>query len=255
MKPIIGLTPTPSDDAFDHGTFHRFALADTYTGAVAHAGGIPVILPPQADAYDEIFGMIDGLVLTGGADIDPKRYGDATRHPATYGVDAARDQFEIDLVHGALERNIPILCICRGIQLLNVALGGTLIQDIADEYPGAIEHRQQANRLPIDAPSHPVIIEPGSLLAEVYGPGPIPANSFHHQAVRVPGDGLRVVGRTPDGLIEALELTGSTWVLGVQWHPEMMFRSHPEHLRPFQALVHAATQRLMSQERAARVST
>lgn len=246
MKPVIGITPSGTRDTFPHGTFDRYALATTYLQAVHAAGGIPIILPPQLGPVDTLLSRIDGILLSGGADIDPARYGDDTVHPETYGIDPLRDEFELALVHAALDRDLPILCICRGIQLLNVALGGTLYQHVPDQFPGGLSHRQQALGIPPSEPSHTIRAEPGSMLEAIYGSSLINANSFHHQAIKDLAPPLRIEGRTDDGLIEAVSLPGHSFVFGVQWHPEMMFQSHAEHLRPFEHVVAAANQRLLA---------
>ena len=243
-KPIIGITPSPSSDQFDHGTFNRWALSRNYSEAVEAAGGIPVILPPQDGNVSALLDVLDGVLLSGGGDIRPSVYGDDTVHPTTYGINDARDEFELALAREAIARDIPVLCICRGIQVLNVALGGTLIQDVADQYSDQIEHRQQKNEIPADQPSHTVSVEPDSLLAKVYGTLKIETNSFHHQALKDVSPQLRVVGHAPDETVEAVEHPGCSWLLAVQWHPEMMFRAHDEHLRPFQGLVNAAVARI-----------
>jgi putative glutamine amidotransferase len=240
MKPIIGITPSPSDDSFRHGTFHRYALASTYVAAVEAAGGVPIILPPQHGNVDEVLSVIDGLLLSGGGDIRPDRYGDDQVHPTTYGIDDLRDEFEIALVRAAIAGEIPVLCICRGIQVLNVALGGTLVQDIADQLTDEIHHAQAEIGIPRQDPSHAVQVEPDSRLAAIYGDDRIEANSFHHQALKQVSPNLKVVAHSPDGIVEAVEGCGSSWVLGVQWHPEMMFEAHAEHRRPLEALVSAA---------------
>lgn len=241
MKPVIGITPSPSRDTFDHGTFERYAISANYTEAIEAAGGIPIVLPPQQSRADDLLALVDGLLLSGGGDIRPSRYGDDSVHPKTYGIHDLRDRLELDLVRLALERDLPLLCICRGIQVLNVALGGTLIQDIADQYGTQTQHRQQENKIPSSEPGHDVHVDEGTLLHQVYGSQTLRCNSFHHQALKDVSPQLRVVGRAPDGIVEAVERPGSTWLLGVQWHPEMMFTAHDEHLRPFQGLVAAAS--------------
>ncbi|HEY8448786.1 MAG TPA: gamma-glutamyl-gamma-aminobutyrate hydrolase family protein [Thermomicrobiales bacterium] len=244
-KPIIGITPTGTRDTFPHGTFDRYALAVNYVEAVQAAGGIPIILPPQDD-HLALLDHIDGLLLSGGADLDPSTYGDCTVHPETYGIDSRRDRFELALVREAIARGLPLLCICRGIQVLNVALGGTLYQHVPDEHPGALNHRQHENGIAASEPGHVIHAEPGSLLAAVYGMSSIQVNSFHHQAIKEPSGDLRVDGRADDGLIEAVSLADRESVLGVQWHPEMMFRAHTEHLRPFLWLVQTAAVRSLT---------
>lgn len=242
-KPVIGITPSPVEDVQPHGTFVRYAMSANYTEAVEAAGGVPFVIPPQSGNIDDILETIDGLLLSGGADVDPALYGDEYVHERTYGIFPLRDQLELALVREAIAQDVPVLCICRGIQLLNVALGGTLIQDIPDQYPTDIEHSQHKAGIPADQPGHTVTVTPGSLLAETYQATSINVNSFHHQALREVAADLSVNAVAPDETIEAVSRPGSTWVLGVQWHPEMMFRSHSEHLKPFQALVREATAR------------
>lgn len=240
MKPVIGVTPSPSTDTLGHGTFRRYAMAATYTEGVEAADGVPLVVPPQANNVEAILDRIDGLLFSGGGDIDPARYGDSEVHENTYGIDELRDRFELDLFTGALERDMPILCICRGIQVANVALGGTLIQDIAGQYSDEIEHRQHVAGYNAPDKSHSVEADSGSRLHDVYGTTAIETNSFHHQALKDVAPDLVVIGRAPDGVIEAVDRPASAWFLGLQWHPEMMFKEHPEHLKPFQGLVNAA---------------
>jgi putative glutamine amidotransferase len=245
MKPVIGVTCSPMEDVRPWATFPKQAVSDNYLDAVAAAGGVPILLPPRAADVDRVLDLVDGLLLTGGADFDPTRYGDDTLHPQTYGVDARRDEFEIDLIRGAIDRDIPILGICRGIQALNVALGGTLIQDIPDQVPAdaGIAHRQYESGHAPHEPSHAVAIEPSGAAAEVFDGPALAVNSFHHQSIADLAPDLRLVATSADGVVEAVCHAGPSWVVGVQWHPEMMFAHHPEHLRPFQGLVAAATAR------------
>ena len=140
-KPIIGITPSPAEDVVPHGTITRYAMSSTYE-AVEAAGGVPFVIPPQTGNIAEIVAAIDGLLLSGGADMDPGLYGDEAVHERTYGVHPLRDELELALVKRAVAQDLPVLCICRGIQVLNVALGGTLIQDIPDQYPSDLEHSQ-----------------------------------------------------------------------------------------------------------------
>lgn len=242
-KPVIGITPTPMDDTQDHGTFHRYAIADHYTRAVEAAGGVPIVIPPQDGNIGQILDLIDGLLLSGGGDIDPALYEDPYVHEKTYGIHKGRDRLEIELARHVVERDIPTLCICRGIQILNAALGGTLYQDIASEFSDAIVHRQQEQQIPKEEPGHTVTVEPDSLLASTYAASEIMVNSFHHQSLKEVASALRVSAVAPDGTIEAVEHPDRTWILAVQWHPEMMFQTHPNHLSPFSALIEHANKR------------
>ncbi|KKM09608.1 hypothetical protein SY88_18330 [Clostridiales bacterium PH28_bin88] len=216
---------------------HCNVLPTGFIEAVTFAGGTPVLLSPQAANAAEYLPLLDGLLLSGGADVTPSLYGQAP-HTKTTGCIPERDGFEVELARAVLAKDIPVLGICRGAQVLNVALGGTLIQDIPECVPGAISHLQDA----LDhEPSHDVSLVASGLLAEVLASAEIPVNSFHHQAVDKPGEGLRVVARSRDGVIEAVEGTRWRWVVGVQWHPEYMFLSNEKQARLFKAFIAAAT--------------
>ena len=239
-RPVIALSASHFVEQASHGTFNRLSLTKSYADAVYAAGGIPIILPFIADIVDDALDFVDGVILTGGSDLDPALFGDSNVHPATYDILPARDEAEIRIARAAVERNIPILGICRGIQAINVAFGGTLIQDVPTQYGREVGHRQQDRSIDAHLPGHSVTVEPGSRLEATYGAGPVPVNSFHHQAVKDVAEGWIVSGRSEDGLIEALERPGALFALGVQWHPELMFSADDRHLRPFAALVEAA---------------
>ncbi|MDN5326149.1 MAG: putative glutamine amidotransferase [Moorella sp. (in: firmicutes)] len=212
-KPRIGLT---CDLDPERG---RIVLREAYCRAILAAGGLPVLLPnippEKAAGYLEI---VDGFLLTGGGDIEPSIFG-ARATASLYKVLPQRDAFELALTRAALAGGKPILAICRGIQVLNVAAGGDLYQDIPAEVPGALNHDQEQPR---DQPSHMVTTVPGTRLAGLLGPE-ARVNSLHHQAVRRLGDGLRVAVLAPDGVIEGIEGQGKSLVLGVQWHPEDLY--------------------------------
>jgi putative glutamine amidotransferase len=217
----------------------RAYVNSTYLRAVQQAGGVPVLLPPQLDpeAVEQLMAAADGLLLTGGGDIDPARFGEPA-HPTCYDVAPARDEVEIRAVRRALDRTLPVLAICRGVQVLNVALGGGLYQDIASDPGSHIAHSQAEPR---DRPTHPVMVKPGSRLAETLGVDEVAVNSMHHQAVRELGRGLVDVAWAPDRVIEGVELTDSSrFVLGVQWHPEELVACSEPARRLFSALVSAA---------------
>ncbi|MEW6567213.1 MAG: gamma-glutamyl-gamma-aminobutyrate hydrolase family protein [Chloroflexota bacterium] len=192
-----------------------------YVAAVNKAAGIPVLVPYglALEALRTLFDRLDGLVLTGGGDIDPRHYG-SQPGPRLAGVDAERDQLELTLARWAVEAKKPILGICRGQQLLNVALGGTLIQDIPSECPQAMEHDAPEQGHP--GPSHVVRCTADSLLCRLVGQPKLTTNSYHHQAVARLGRGLTATATTADGIIEGIELRGHPFALGVQWHPELM---------------------------------
>ncbi|MBI2216720.1 MAG: gamma-glutamyl-gamma-aminobutyrate hydrolase family protein [Candidatus Rokubacteria bacterium] len=213
-----------------------------YVRAVQDAGGVPVLLSPHLDAWSKtvLWPLLDGLLLTGGADVDPARWGEE-RHPATYDVSPARDALEIELVSSALEDQVPLFAVCRGVQVLNVALGGSLWQDIPTDLPGSLVHSQKEAR---EQPTHAVKVSGDSDLATIVGRREIQVNSFHHQALKHLGRGLREVARAPDGIIEAIELPDApTPVFGVQWHPEDLAGHDDAARNLFRALVDAARER------------
>ncbi|MDP9179000.1 MAG: gamma-glutamyl-gamma-aminobutyrate hydrolase family protein [Gemmatimonadota bacterium] len=203
------------------GGAHRVRLNSAYVTALEIAGLIPLVIPPLSSpaAARVIIAAVDGLVLTGGEDVDPALYGHAP-HEHLGTVNCRRDETEIALVHAAREMRKPVLAICRGPQLLNVALGGTLIQDIASCVPEALPHNSEETR---DARAHEVAIEPGSRIAQAVGATQIRVNSLHHQSILEPAAGLRVTARAPDGIIEGVESEDDAWwAIAVQWHPEEM---------------------------------
>jgi putative glutamine amidotransferase len=239
-SPVIGITAGIVTEQQDYGLMHRHRVSADYSQAVIDAGGIPIILPPQDGTIDQILELVDGLIFSGGADIDPARYGNVEIHPATYDISEARDQFELELMRAAVQRNVPTLCICRGIQVLNVALGGTLVQHIGDQVESPLTHRQhEAGYLGTESSHHVTFIEE-SLAAKVFGTHVVPVNSLHHQSLATPAVAIRVEGVSSDGVIEAVSVPTCHFILGVQWHPELLFRTMPEQLKPFEALIEAA---------------
>ena len=246
VKPVIGISPSPSESTFDHGHFRRYALGDTYTRAVVAAEGIPVILSPHIEAIDDTLDALDGIIFSGGGDIDPK-YWNEEKHPAANGFDDERDAFELQAIPKVVQRDIPMLGICRGIQTINVALGGTLIQDIADQLPGAQQHRQHKDGKMRDARSHTISIAEGdNLLYRIHGDTKMMTNSFHHQAVRDPAEDLEIVATTQDGVVEAMWHPKMTFGLAVQWHPEMLAAEYPDQAAIFEALVRVAANKRAS---------
>jgi putative glutamine amidotransferase len=240
MKPLIGITPSPSEDHMGHGSFYRYALSRTYVDSVRAAGGVPVILPTDTQNPEDILPRLDGLVISGGGDIDPALYGDTEVNAATYGIDSERDTFELDAFRYAESHDLPTLCICRGIQVMAVAMGGTLDQDISSSNVGALEHRQHNDGKGRDEVSQAVTILPGNPLADAVGSGPLEINSFHHQAVKSPGPLLVTVATAEDGMIEGLWHPEMSFGVGVQWHPEMLADKYSAHASIFRALVMAA---------------
>ncbi len=240
MRPLIGITGRKDTSARLLNS-PMFSVGQTYVRAIHGAGGTPVILPPvMTDAdWASILDRLDGILLSGGEDIAPTHY---NQPPAAWmgGVDVERDRSELGLVRAILDRHLPILGICRGHQALNVALGGELYQDITAQVSDAIEHAYVPGR-PMETIVHTVRLAPDSRLAEILGGPEHDVNSAHHQAVSTPGDGLRIVGHAPDGVIEALEMPEYPFCISVQWHPEAMVKVSPTMVPLFKAFVGAAT--------------
>jgi putative glutamine amidotransferase len=242
--PLIGVTTSVTPDDDPGRTPHRAHLNRAYVLAVQRAGGIPVLLPPYFDepTVQALWDRVDGLVLTGGGDIVPERFGER-RHEHTEGVSEMRDTLELDLTERALHGGYPVLAICRGVQVLNVALGGSLHQHIPDAYPASgINHAQDRPR---HQPTHEVkVMVEDTRLGSILGAGELTVNSFHHQAINRLGRGLRQVAWAPDGVIEGIEMAAaSVLVVGVQWHPEDLVEDDPAARRLFAALVAAARAR------------
>lgn len=238
-RPLIGITGRQDSSArLLNATMH--SVGATYTRAVHEAGGTPLIIPPlhRDDDWPNLLRRLDGLLLSGGEDIAPKRYGQEHK-PWTGRVDEARDYAELGLVRAWVTLGKPLLAICRGHQVLSVALGGTLLQDISTAVPDALEHAYTPTR-PMEQEVHAVDLSPDSRLAQILGGTHLNVNSAHHQAVVEPGDGVAIVGRAPDDIIEATEIADHPFCISVQWHPEAMLTTS-ETMRPlFAAFVHAA---------------
>jgi putative glutamine amidotransferase len=231
---VIGLT-LDSEAPGGYSKYPWYALRENYCGAVARAGGLPILLPHETEMTDGYLDGLDGLLVTGGAfDVDPALFGAAERHDSVTTKDR-RTAFELAATRGALERDLPILGICGGQQLLNVALGGTLIQHIPDEIEAALEHEQPNPR---DEPGHRVAVTPGSMLHRICGTAELPVNSAHHQAAKAAGPDVAVNAVAPDGVIEGIELPSHRFCLGVQWHPEYAISPGDEAI--FTAFVAAA---------------
>ena len=232
-RPLIGVTL----DAEQPGGWSRFpwyALRANYTDAVAGAGGLPVALPHDPALAADMLDRLSGLVVTGGAfDVDPALYGATTVH-ATVTLKDRRTAAELALVQGALARNMPVLGICGGQQLLAVALGGTLIQHIPDTVPSALQHEQPNPR---DEPGHTVAVVPGTHLHQIVGAPTMQVNSSHHQAVAEPGPHATINATAPDGVIEGVEDARYRFALGLQWHPEFLI--DPGDRRVFDAFIAA----------------
>ena len=213
-----------------------YALPEPYVAAMVAAGARVALLPPsQPGAAGELLERFDGLLLAGGGDIEPARYG-AGDHPAQYGTDPARDELELELARAAVRLGTPTLGICRGVQLLNVAFGGTLVQHLPDGN-GLLEHRNEAKQA-----MHDVEVAAGSRLAAALGQGTARCLSHHHQGLGRLGDGFRPVARAPDGLVEGIE-RDQGWTVGVLWHPESTAATDPVQQRLLRGFVEAASRR------------
>ncbi|MDE8348458.1 MAG: gamma-glutamyl-gamma-aminobutyrate hydrolase family protein [Acidocella sp.] len=231
--PLVGLT-LDAEQPGGYSKYPWYALRQNYTAAVAAAGGLAVALPHDPGLAAAYLDRLDALIVTGGAfDVDPALYGDAERH-GTVALKAGRTAAEMALLQGALARNMPVLGICGGEQLLAVALGGTLIQHIPDAVVGALAHEQTT---PHDQPGHPVKILPGTLLHKIVGTDVMQVNTSHHQAVRDAGR-ARVNALAADGVIEGIEDDAYKFCLGVQWHPEYLIDAGDARI--FAALIEAA---------------
>ena len=234
-SPLIGVSTSITVGASPE----RAYVNSTYLHAVQQAGGVPVPLPPQLSAasLQRLGAELDGLLLTGGGDMDPALWGEAP-HPKLYDVAPSRDTLETSALHLALGRSLPVLAVCRGLQVLNVALGGTLYQDVATEPGTQLPHSQKEPR---DQPTHKVKVASGSRLAETLGADELEVNSMHHQAIHRLGRGLTAVAWAPDQLVEGAEWGDpARFVLGVQWHPEELVGHSEPARRLFSALVAAA---------------
>jgi len=242
MTPPIIAIPCRHDTSARHHQLPMQGMGQAYLSAVIAAGGAPVLLPLGLDA-PRLFRALDradGLLLAGGEDIAPSLFGEEP-HPKLGAVDAERDAAEVALARRALDAGLPLFAICRGIQALNVAAGGTLYQDVPSQVPGALKHDCFYPAYPRDHIAHTVAVAPDSRLATILGrDAAVPVNSLHHQAVKDLGAGLRVVAQAPDGMVEAVEGTGRAWVLAVQWHPEELAPSRPDMAALFHAFVEAA---------------
>lgn len=241
MRPIIGITcgsKVSASSSSSGRVYQENSVGFDYIRAIEQAGGTPLVLPivENPDCISDFTRIIDGLLLSGGGDIDPFLFHEEPI-PNLGNIDPSRDWVEIRMSTVSLEEDIPILAICRGIQVLNVAAGGTLYQDISQHPAEIIKHRQNA---PGWYASHSIHIEPDSLLYEIFGSQMARVNSYHHQAVLSPAD-FHVSARSTDGIIEAIESSTHRFVVGVQFHPEMMWERHPEAANLFTARTASAS--------------
>lgn len=235
-RPLIGLTTYTGKNEYGNPVI---SLATHYIRAVLEAGGLPVLIPNlmSEPEWRALYENLDGIVFTGGGDIEPGIFKGAA-HPKVGGIDSERDMLELPLARAAAEDGKPFLGICRGLQVVNVALGGTLFTDIADQLPGAIRHDWHEG-YPRTHLAHAVRVEEGSRLEQILGELDAQVNSLHHQGIKDLASGLKSVAYSPDGLIEAVELPGHRFGLAVQWHPEWLVE-HESARRLFRAFIEAA---------------
>ena len=236
MRPLIGI---PCHADYRAGSRRPIYCNNrTYVHALEHAGAVPILIPLLDDpqALDSLLPRLDGLLLSGGGDVEPHRYGENPSAKLEM-LDPKLDEIELALASWALEEDIPTLGVCRGMQLLNVATGGTLYQDLSGQHPSAITHCNREQ--PRNYLTHQVFLEPDSLIASVLGTREFPANSLHHQAVKTPGKDVRISGHAADGVAEALEIPGYRFMLAVQCHPEEIYSEVAACARLFQAFVQA----------------
>jgi len=241
MAPVIGITSQRRDVATSYGAQPATTVTLSYSDSVIGAGGVPVVLPilePESVPY--ALRRFDGLVLTGGGDISPDAYG-GEGHPAIYGIHEERDRSELAVARYAAEHKMPVLAICRGTQIMNVALGGDLIADIPSQVDGGFEHFVTGNGAAKQA--HQVVdLAEDCGLAQLFGTSSLKVNSLHHQAVKTPAPGLRPVAWGEDGVVEALESEDSSWpLLAVQWHPENLVETESAARTLFDELIKAAS--------------
>ncbi|MFP4016511.1 MAG: gamma-glutamyl-gamma-aminobutyrate hydrolase family protein [Halanaerobiales bacterium] len=228
-KPRIGILPNYNNDT------REYRLKRCYTAAIVSAGGLPVILPVSSDdgIIKEYVKQIDGLLLTGGTDIDPLIYGENPL-PTMGEIDPERDLFELEMVKYSFGLKLSVLGICKGCQIINIALGGTLFQDIYSQKESVLKHTQEAPRW---YPTHMINIEKGSLLHQIIEKDKIKVNSTHHQAIKGVGDSLKISALAEDGVVEAIESREDRFILGVQWHPEALWENSEENFNIFREFI------------------
>jgi putative glutamine amidotransferase len=234
LTPLVGLTTYVTHARYSHWDLEAALIPSRYVDAIERSGGRPILLPPATIGIDETLDAIDALVLPGGPDIDPQLYGQQP-HPETRDIDRRRDEAELRLLHGVLQRNMPLLGICRGGQAINIAFGGDLYQHL----PEVVGHGRHKHHLPDRFIPHDIQVTPGTRLARAIG-SQATVQSRHHQGFRRLGSGLIEAAVTADGLIEAVEAPGQQFVLGVLWHAEVstdtpLFTALLEHARDFRA--------------------
>ncbi len=228
QQSIIGITSYGRNDK------ECFTIPMHYIDSVRRAGGSPVLIPPGESRIGEIINRFDGFVLTGGGDIEPNRY-QGNNHKTVYNIDAERDAAELDLADLILKNKTPTFAICRGMQIVNTVLGGTLHEHLPDVYGDRILHRNP----PSKPTKHDVTLEENSVLQQILKKNRITTVSWHHQSINELGEGLSISARAEDGVIEAVEFKNEPWFIGVQWHPELSSASDPDNQMLFNAFLEA----------------
>jgi putative glutamine amidotransferase len=245
MQPLIGITT--SIQLREDGLAENHTSFAPNAAAIERAGGLPVLIPTGLDAATlrAIYDRMDGIFVPGGGDVNPECYG-APQHPLTDRIVDARDTLEISLVQWSAADDVPLLGVCRGNQVINVALGGTLIQDIPSQLESEINHRFRPEGVAYPQDGHTIDIEPGSHLAEIIGTTTnVTVNTLHHQSVEKLAPGLIITAHAPDGVVEGLEMRGKHFLIGVQWHPEIM-PDNEQMQRLFIAFVAAARENMLN---------
>jgi gamma-glutamyl-gamma-aminobutyrate hydrolase PuuD len=241
-RPVIGITSRKIHFFHKERPFPRWGVALDYCAAVEAAGGLPIMLPLSQDTavLESMFSMLDGLLLPGGLDVDPVHYGEEPTR-LLEDVDPLRDITELYLARRALAEDLPTFGVCRGEQLLNVAAGGSLFQDIHSQLGReTLKHFQETAE---ERPTHMIDVEPGTILSEIIGAPSVRVNSYHHQAVKGLAPGFRVSAVAKDGVVEAIESTMHSYVVGVQWHPELAHRTGDFNLSLFRRHVQQCASR------------
>ncbi len=246
FRPVIGIVCAENDPT-PPGESRKNQAGVRYVEAVRSAGGLPLLIPLQypTGEIDRLTRLFDGILIIGGNDVDPKRY-NGVPDPSVSAPDSERDALEIAIVRLAAEQDLPLFGICRGEQVMNIAMGGTLYTDLPSQFPTVLRH-QQSDDTPVSKLTQRVRIDPASRLYAIVGAETIWTNTFHHQAVQRLGNGFRVAAAATDGVVEAIEIPERSFFIGVQWHPEGL-QDHAEEARLFKAFVAAAAARAENRE-------
>jgi len=246
MKPLIGITTGEIVNEIEPWAATVHGQKHTYSDAIIAAGGIPIFIPfmPEAELKN-LYGRLDGIVFAGGNDISPQLYGEET-HPLTVDVSLERDRVENTLMGWALADNKPLLAICRGFQLLNVHVGGSLYQDLSNNFPGASNHELSTHQQDYTYIAHRLKLAPNSYLATIINSEELNANTHHHQGIKILANDLRASAWSEDGIIEAIEHPGKLFVLGVQCHPESLYQIDEKWATVFNAFIQASSKALVS---------